>query len=414
MPTTCFVIMGYNTKKIPNTNIIVNLDDTYKYLIKPTLIEQGLLAVSSDEKNRYSFRSDELFTTQAIDKTFITNLYKADIVIADITALNQNAIYELGMRHAMRPKSTIILCDQKTIQNNKFFDLTFNPQIYYDSEKQREQEEINRVSHLLSEIIDVCKNSNDDYIDSPVFNYGIYDCISEEPSVPNENQISLSCKISEGNSLLENENYIAAENVFKLILEEYKFIDPQIICSYILTIYRKEVSKTNLLYALSEFNKYINVENTTSEDLLGIYASINLKLFNITHDPANLYTAIEYYRRGSNYESGNLYCGRNYCSTLIKIHMIESSVDTLREYYYTAVHTAKLLINRAQIMQRTSDKFNNAWFLSNQNDLLLISNVVTSLPFIIIEATKRQQTTIKEGQANLINDLKIIREKLGI
>ena len=414
MVTTCFVIMGYNTKKIPNTNIVVDLDDTYNYLIKPALIKQGLVAVASNSKNKYAFRSDELFTTQAIDRTFISNLYKADIVIADITALNQNAIYELGMRHAMRPKSTIILCDQKTLQNNNFFDITFCPQIYYDSEKQRDKKEIDRISRVLSEIIDVCKNADDDYIDSPVFNYRIYDYTYEEPIKTNDKQKSLSSKIAEGNRFLEDEEYAAAEIVFKTILVDYEFIDSQIISSYILSIYRKEVSQTNLSYAINEFNKYVDIENTTSEDFLGIFASINLKIFNISHDPSNLYTAIEYYRRGSNYESGNIYCGRNYCATLLKIYMIENDVDILREYYYTAVHTAKLLITRAQILQRTSDKFNNAWFISNQNDLLLISNVVTSPPFKITQATKRQQSTIKEGQATLINDLKVIREKLGI
>lgn len=404
--------MGYNIKKIPNTNISVDLDKTYKFLIKPTLIKKKLIAVSSNDKNKHAFRADEIFTTQAIDRTFISNLYRANIVIADITALNQNAIYELGMRHAMRPKSTIIMCDKKTMQNNKFFDLTFNPQIFYDSEKQEDPEEKKRISKLLSEIIDVCKHSDDNYIDSPVFNYQIYDFKNDEK--PNENQLSLMSKIAEGNTLLENEKYAEAETVFKTILNDYKFIDYQIICSYILSIYRKEESKNNLLYAMDEFKKYIDINHTTVEDILGIFASINLKLFNISQDPSNLYTAIEYYRRGTNYENGNIYCGRNYCSTLLKIYMIEDNIDILREYYYTAVHTAKLLMNHTYMMQRKSDNYNNVWFKSNINDLLLISNFVTALPSSITEATKRQQRTINDGQEILIKDLKNIKEKLGI
>lgn len=404
--------MGYNIKKIPNTNISVDLDKTYKFLIKPTLIKKKLIAVSSNDKNKHTFRADEIFTTQAIDRTFISNLYRANIVIADITALNQNAIYELGMRHAMRPKSTIIMCDKKTMQNNKFFDLTFNPQIFYDSEKQEDPEEKKRISKLLSEIIDVCKHSDDNYIDSPVFNYQIYDFKNDEK--PNENQLSLMSKIAEGNTLLENEKYAEAETVFKTILNDYKFIDYQIICSYILSIYRKEESKNNLLYAMDEFKKYIDINHTTVEDILGIFASINLKLFNISQDPSNLYTAIEYYRRGTNYENGNIYCGRNYCSTLLKIYMIEDNIDILREYYYTAVHTAKLLMNHTYMMQRKSDNYNNVWFKSNINDLLLISNFVTALPSSITEATKRQQRTINDGQEILIKDLKNIKEKLGI
>ncbi|OPX45964.1 hypothetical protein CLHUN_04390 [Ruminiclostridium hungatei] len=413
MPKTCFVIMGFSLKKIPNTNITVNLDDTYKYLIKPVLIQQGLSAVSSSERNKHSFRCDEIYTTQEINKTFITNLFKADIVIADITALNQNAIYELGMRHAMKPKSTIILCDKKTMQHNKFFDITFNPQIYYDSNKQRDSDEIQRVSQLLADIIEVCKNSDDDYIDSPVFSYGIYNNISEAVSQIDEDvNTSLRADIDNGNMLLEDEDYVNAEIAFEKVIKDYKFLDIDIICSYILSIYKKEASEFNLIRAMNELNKFIDIENTTSENVLGILASINLKLFNLLRNPSNLYTAIEFYRRGSNYESGNIYCGRNYCSTLLKLHMIENDIEILKEYYYTSVHTAKLLINRAQIMRRKSDNYNNSWFLSNQNDLMIISNVVSNPPFRINYTTRRQQTTIEEGQKLLINDLKIIREKI--
>jgi hypothetical protein len=407
--------MGFSLKKIPNTNITVNLDDTYKYLIKPVLINEGLLAVSSSERNKHSYRCDEISTTQEINKTFITNLFKADIVIADITALNQNAIYELGMRHAMKPKSTIILCDQKTMQHNNFFDITFNPQIYYDSNKQRDSEEIKRVSRLLANIIEVCKNSDDSYIDSPVFSYGIYNNISEDVSQIDEYaNTSLRIDIDYGNRLLEDEDYKSAEIAFKKVIKNYNYLDIDIICSYILSIYKKESSEINLMQALAELNKFIDIENTTSENALGILASINLKLFNLSRNPSHLYTAIEYYRRGSNYENGNIYCGRNYCSTLLKIYLIENDIEILKEYYYTATHTAKLLINRAQIMRRKSDNYNNTWFLSNQNDLMIISNIVSNPPFRINYTTRRQQTTIEEGQKLLINDLKIIRGKIGI
>ena len=39
-------------------------------------------------------------------------LLKADLVIADITTMNENAIYELGIRHALKPFSTIIMMQE--------------------------------------------------------------------------------------------------------------------------------------------------------------------------------------------------------------------------------------------------------------------------------------------------------------
>ena len=84
--TSCFVVMGFNTKKIPNTNIEVDLNQVYNNLIKPTILEKELVSVHG--KNH--FRADEVFSTQSITKTFIEGILKADIVIADITTLNPN------------------------------------------------------------------------------------------------------------------------------------------------------------------------------------------------------------------------------------------------------------------------------------------------------------------------------------
>lgn len=412
MEKTCFVIMGFETKKIPNTNIKVNLDDTYKFLIKPVLIQTGLISVFSGDSHAY--RCDEIYTTQAINETFIRNLYMADIVVADITALNQNAIYELGMRHAMKPKSTIIMCDKKTLQNNTFFDLTFNPHITYDSECQKDINEINRVANILSKIIETCKNAGDDYIDSPVFSYGVYKSgLTQMHAQQQTHEESLRDLIEKGNSLIENEQYENAEEIYQQILEDCKYLDNDVVCSYILAMYRKDLSLDNLSKALEVLQKYINLATTTCENALGIAASINLKLFSITNEARYLYSAIDYYRTGSYYESGNLYCAKNYCSTLLKIYQVEQTLSVLKEYYYAAVHNAKFFLSHAQIIKRESTQYNNAWFLSNQNDLFLIAFNSESGLYRANYQTARQQHTIEKGRSALENDLHIMREKIG-
>ena len=413
MQKTCFVIMGFQTKKIPNTNISIDLDVTYKYLIKPVLIKSNLVSVYSDERHKHAFRCDEVYTTEAINNTFIKNLYVADIVIADITTLNQNAIYELGMRHAMKPKSTIIMCDKKTIDNNKFFDLTFNPQIIYDSDKQKDIDEIKRVSYILSNVIQTCKNSDDTYIDSPVFHLKLYDKPIDKPIDDqfSENS-SLSEEISQGRLLLENEKYAEAEKLFYRILNEYSYISEDIVCSYILASYKKNLSVENLEDSFDKIQQYISLEHTTCEDILGIAAAIQLRLFNLTKEPKFLYKSIEYYRKGANYESGNIYCARNYCATLLKIYQITDDKEILREYYYSAKHNAKVFLTKTADMKRKADPYNNIWFLSNQNDLLLIANNITNTPFHIIPTTKRQETTIMLGRQELEKDFNAIKSKI--
>lgn len=412
MEKTCFVIMGFETKKIPNTNVRVNLDDTYNYLIKPVLINSGLISVFPGDSHAY--RCDEIFTTQAINETFIRNLYIADIVVADITALNQNAIYELGMRHAMKPKSTIIMCDKKTLQNNTFFDLTFNPHITYDSDNQKDIDEIKRVENILSKIIETCKNSGEDYIDSPVFSYGIYKNSVTKMHVQEEiHKHSLRNLIEKGTSLIEDESYENAEDIYRQVLEDCKYLDNDVVCSYILAMYRKQLSFQNLSVALEALQKYIDLDTTICENALGIAASINLKLFSITNEATYLYSAIEYYRKGSYYESGNLYCAKNYCSTLLKIYQVETTLSVLKEYYYTAVHNAKFFLSHSQVIERKSTQYNNAWFMSNQNDLFLIAFNSMAGPYRVTYKSTRQKNTIENGRIALENDLHILRQKIG-
>jgi hypothetical protein len=38
-------------------------------------------------------------------------LLGADLVIADLSTSNVNAIYELGVRHALRPHTTIVMAE---------------------------------------------------------------------------------------------------------------------------------------------------------------------------------------------------------------------------------------------------------------------------------------------------------------
>lgn len=413
--TTCFVIMGFAIKKIPNTNIEVNLDDTYNYLIKPTLIETGLVAVNCNEQHKHAYRCDEIFTTEAINETFIRNIYLADIVVADITTLNQNAIYELGMRHAMKPKSTIILCDKNTLQNNSFFDLTFNPHIIYDSEKQRDFDEINRVSNILKNVIEICKKSDEGYIDSPVFSYGIYEQVMSivQPNYLSDT-LSLRHLLNQGQNLIENEQYESAERIYEKIIKDYKYDDIEVYCSYILSMYKKDLSEYNLKRTLDTLREYIDLESTVCENALGIAAAIHLKLFELTKQKNDLYLAIEYYRKGMCYESGNLYCGKNYCSTLLKVYLIEKDSNILKEYYYTSVHTAKILLTQAQSLKRNADAFNNAWFLSNQNALFLIATGHRNNIYTVCYQSHRQQVTVEEGMRALYNDLEQIKKVANI
>ena len=99
----CFVVMGFGRKTDYQSGRVLDLDKSYQYIIKPAAEEAGL-----DCK-----RADEIIHSGLIDVPMYEQLLAADVVIADISTSNANAFYELGVRHALRPYTTITIAEDK-------------------------------------------------------------------------------------------------------------------------------------------------------------------------------------------------------------------------------------------------------------------------------------------------------------
>ncbi len=98
---TCFVVMGFGKKTDFETGRTLDLDKTYKNIIKPAVEAAGLKCI----------RADEITHSGAIDVPMYEQLLNADVVVADLSTSNKNAYYELGVRHALKPYTTIIICE---------------------------------------------------------------------------------------------------------------------------------------------------------------------------------------------------------------------------------------------------------------------------------------------------------------
>lgn len=57
-------------------------------------------------------RADDITKSGAISKDIIVRLAESDLVIAELTDLNPNVFYELGIRHALRSRGTIMILDE--------------------------------------------------------------------------------------------------------------------------------------------------------------------------------------------------------------------------------------------------------------------------------------------------------------
>ena len=100
---TCFVVMGFGEKVDLATGRKLNLDKSYHNLIKPTVKQAGLEC----------YRADEIVHSGNINVPMYERILTADLVIADLSTSNNNAFYELGVRHALRPYTTIIIAEDQ-------------------------------------------------------------------------------------------------------------------------------------------------------------------------------------------------------------------------------------------------------------------------------------------------------------
>jgi len=95
---TCFIIMPFG-EKVDAAGQHINFDHVYKYIITPPLKKLGLDVV----------RCDEIPNPGSIHRDMLSHIRYDDLAIVDITTLNPNVFYELGVRHALRPSGTILL-----------------------------------------------------------------------------------------------------------------------------------------------------------------------------------------------------------------------------------------------------------------------------------------------------------------
>src|SRR6476620_7306367 len=153
----CFVVMGFGTKTDYATGRKLDLNKSYRLLIKPVVEEKGIECV----------RADEIRHSGTIDVYMYNELLKADVVIADLSTANVNAFYELGIRHALRPRTTIVISENKLAYP---FDLNhINITSYTHLGEGIEYEEVERFRKVLGDILQAVLDK--EVPDSPVYTY---------------------------------------------------------------------------------------------------------------------------------------------------------------------------------------------------------------------------------------------------
>jgi tetratricopeptide (TPR) repeat protein len=94
----CFVLMPFGQRP-DGTGKTIDFDAVYRELIAPSVEKAGLEPL----------RAEEEMTGGIIHKPMFERLILCEYAVADLTTANANVFYELGVRHAARPWSTVLL-----------------------------------------------------------------------------------------------------------------------------------------------------------------------------------------------------------------------------------------------------------------------------------------------------------------
>ena len=95
----CFVLMPFGSKPDPSGGPNINFDRIYKEAIKPGVEDAGMFPVRADEEKLGGIIHRQMFE----------RLLVCEFAVADLTTSNPNVLYELGIRHAARPRTTLTI-----------------------------------------------------------------------------------------------------------------------------------------------------------------------------------------------------------------------------------------------------------------------------------------------------------------
>jgi tetratricopeptide (TPR) repeat protein len=307
MKKLCFVIMGYGKKTDPTLGKTFDLDITYNNIIKPAVIQAGYDCV----------RGDEILESGIIDKNMYALLIHADLVIADITTFNPNAIYELGIRHAAKPFSTIIM---KEKDGNIPFDINHNKTFTYSHMGEDIGfSETERCVASLSSLVTTVGEAQE--VDSPLFHHirGVmpYSLPEEEyTQIIKEladKEHSIFALVEKARIEMENENFSLACKYWKKACEKVDgdvyFIQQLALCTYKDKTVDPNLALIDALQIIGKLEP--ESRNTVDPETLGITGAIYKRLWLLNNQVFYLDRAIEYYERGFTINQ-DYYTGENY------------------------------------------------------------------------------------------------------
>jgi hypothetical protein len=322
---TFFVVMGFGKKTDFETGRTLDLDMSYQNMIKPAVEAAGLKCI----------RADDIVHSGMIDVPMYEQLLNADVVVADLSTSNKNALYELGVRHALRPYTTVVIAEDGI----KIFPFDLNHVVvrqYHHLGEDIGVKEARRFSELLTKsIVEIMEKDPRDK-DSPVYTLlskldppalgKALDAAIENAAksvemsggapgggVAPEMQSVHSMLMQQVDEAQKNKDFVKAKSLLSSVREMRKRRppvkpgdpvierpeDPYIIQHLALLTYKSQYpTEEAALKEARELLAVLNPATSNDTETLGLWGAVHKRLWESTKDHMYLDEAVRSYERG--------------------------------------------------------------------------------------------------------------------
>lgn len=295
----CFVIIGYGKKtSYANGKVrVLDLDETFTTLIKPVFDDLGIPCYRAIDKN----------INGSIDKLMLKEIKDSFIALADISTLNANVMWELGVRHALKPRHTIMICEKEQMGNIPFDINHFVVHQYVHTEEGIPAKIIQPFKDQLTKVVKAILENKVPETDSPVHTFLENELDGEKMMLKKEeeNTDTFASVMKAAEAAKKKNEFNAAIDLFtraRVAAEKNMTLKdnlPLIISRLALCTYKSK--QPNELEALLKGKLILDeLKPATSQDVevLGLSGAISKRLHEITGDAAYLENSIQAYEKG--------------------------------------------------------------------------------------------------------------------
>ena len=310
----CFVVMGFGKKQDYPTGRVLDLDKSYRYIIKPAAEAAGYECV----------RADEIQHAGNINVPMYQQLLNAEVVIADVSTYNPNAFYELGVRHALKPYTTITIAEDKLV-----FPFDVGQIAIRKYQHLGDGIDFGEVERMRTELRDAVKIVGaQEACDSPVYTFlhdlrppaiareeAVRAIVSAGPQTESPSQPTVRTLMDRAEAALRASDFVTAKSLFAIVRSMMP-MDNYVAQKLALATYKSQLPTAEAaLNEAADILEGLQPAASTDCETLGLYGAVHKRLWGATNAAAHLDTAIWAHEKGFNIRN-DYYNGINFAFLL--------------------------------------------------------------------------------------------------